>query len=138
MRIKRTILSVVLAGALYPVGIADSALGSLCIAPGPELPKSPDGQVVLRGELFCEVEKLSLKIDSQPTRPWPVKSSARIDGLDLKVSHRVVIFCEGKAQQSFRFSYSEFKSRELCLFINDLYGTVQLWEKKRSPWCKCK
>jgi hypothetical protein len=88
--------------------------------------------------LICASEKLSFTIDSLPKRTWPIKESVKFDDLDLSASHRVVIFCEDKAQQSFKFRYSEFRTRKLCLFINDLYKTAQLWEDKQSPWCKCK
>ena len=44
-----------------------------------------------------------------------------------------MVLCNGKPQQSFRFRFSEFKTKELCLFINDLYQTAQLWEARKSP-----
>jgi hypothetical protein len=50
----------------------------------------------------------------------------------------VVVLCNHKPLQSFAFLFSEFKTKELCLFLNDLYRTVQLWESKSAPWCKCK
>lgn len=128
----------VLAETVCPAGHANPETGSLCIAPRPELPKGSPGKVVIRGLLFCMTGNYSLKIDSEALRPWPLDKSARIDGLDLKIKHRVIVYCGGKAQQSFSFSFSQFKTTELCLFINDLYGTVQLWDKKDSPWCKCK
>jgi len=62
----------------------------------------------------------------------------KIDALDAAAAHRVVISCNGKPQQSFRFRFSDFKTRELCLFINDFCKTAQLWESKGTPWCKCK
>ena len=68
---------------------------------------------------------------------WPTKDGIEID-LNVSATHRVVVFCNGKPQQSFKFRLAEFKSAKLCLFLNDLYRTVQLWESKRSPWCNCK
>ena len=87
--------------------------------------------------LYCDSEKVSLKIDTQ-TVPSPIRESVKIARLDLTTRHRVVVFCDGKPQQSFSFRFSEFKTSELCLFLNDLYKTAQLWEAKRCPWCKCK
>jgi len=29
-------------------------------------------------------------------------------------------------------------SSDLCLFINDLYQTAQLWRPRDARWCKCK
>jgi len=112
---------------------ADTPQGSLCIPPVPQKPilMSAPG-------LNCVSEKLSFKIDSMPDRPWPMKESISTSDLDLGLRHGIVIMCDGKAQQSFRFRYSEYKTTKLCLFINDLYKTAQLWEDKDSPWCKCK
>jgi len=80
---------------------------------------------------------LSLKIDGEEATPWPRAASVRIDGLDVRATHTVVVMCDGKPQQAFRFRFSQFKGAELCLFLNDLYGTVQLQERSRSPWCRC-
>jgi len=88
--------------------------------------------------LSCDSASLSVKIDALQTIAWPIKKSVKIESLDVTAPHRVVVFCSGKPQQSFKFRFSDFNSRELCLFINDLYKTVQLWESKGTPWCKCK
>jgi len=118
-----------LAGSASP---EESATGSLCSAPVLEKPihASAPG-------LFCSSEKLSLKID-ETTMPWPIKQSLKIDALDAAVRHRVVVLCNGKPQQSFGFRFSDHKATDLCLFLNDLYKTAQLWEDKRCPWCRCK
>jgi hypothetical protein len=79
-----------------------------------------------------------MKIDSQQPMAWPIKENVKIEALDVTVTHRVVVFCDGKPQQSFKFRFSEFKTSELCLFINDMYKTAQLWDSKGAPWCKCK
>jgi len=103
---------------------------SICVAPAwPTQGASPD--------LGCRPDRLSLKIDRADTKPWSRTSSAKIEGLDVRARHKVVVMCEGKPQQSFRFSFSEFKSNDLCLFLDDLYATVQLWERRRAPWCRC-
>lgn len=85
---------------------------------------------------------MSFRLDNKKPRVWPVENqaSAEINGLDLAAVHRVVISCKGKPQQSFKFRFSEFKGTHLCLFINDMYKTAQLWDPKESsaPWCKCK
>ncbi len=106
---------------------------SLCVAPlvlDPLRAGTPD--------LVCETESISLKIDDRPAVPWPRGSSLELDSLDRATRHRVVVLCDGKPQQTFRFRFSEHKASQLCLFINDLYRTVQLWERKQAPWCKCK
>jgi hypothetical protein len=111
---------------------AETGSGSVCIAPVPE---TVDGRSA--PGLSCDPHKLSLKIDNK-TMAWSMKESLKIDALDVAARHRVVVFCDGKPQQAFEFRFSEFKSADLCLFLNDLYRTVQLSEVKRCPWCKCK
>jgi hypothetical protein len=78
-----------------------------------------------------------MKINTQQALPWPINKSVKIEILDPIARHRVVVLCNGKPQQSFTFRFSEFKTGQLCLFLNDLYKTVQLSEAKECPWCKC-
>jgi hypothetical protein len=109
--------------------------GTICVSPVPE---PIDGR---RGAgpqaVDCAPDKYSLKIDSRQPISWPLKESIKLTGLDLSARHRVVVLCDGKPRQSFTFRFSG-KETKLCLFLNDLYWTVQLWPDKRTPWCKCK
>ena len=129
---KTTVLAVLLAVLWSPVSDAQTVQGSICVAPVPvERPTTAaPGQ-------WCP-GKLSIRIASQKPVPWPHKESLKIEHLDLAERHQVTVLCDGKPHQSFRFSFSEFDTREVCLFINDFYQTVQLWEPRQSPWCKCK
>lgn len=128
---KRWLSSIIIL-ALAAISTA-AETSSLCVAP---VPVENDGRSA--PGLQCNFEDFSLKIDGGNALQWPVKESIRIDGLDATARHRVVIFCRGKPHQSFSFRFSEFNGAELCLFLNDLYKTAQLWEKKDCPWCKCK
>lgn len=119
---------------LGPSISAETEEGSICIATVPAKATLTAGTP----DLFCESENLSLRIDSQEAMPWPIKESVLITGLDVTTRHRVVVFCGGKPQQSFFFRFSQFKTKKLCLFVNGFYKTVQLWDSKQSPWCKCK
>jgi hypothetical protein len=107
---------------------AESEKGSVCVAPLPVEPPS----TAATPELFCHSGNLSLKIDKQQVVSWPRQESLKIESLDLTQRHRVTILCDGKPQQSFGFRFSDFKSKQLCLFINDLYQTAQLWESKQE------
>jgi len=134
--VKPATIAVLLAALLCPTSFTQSEHGSVCVAP-----VSEDWPLTQGGGLpICDSNKFSLKVDEQKTFSWPTKESVKIDGLDLSVRHRVVVYCDGKPHQSFTFRFSEFKSRDLCLFINDFYKTVQLWDPKQrpAPWCKCK
>jgi hypothetical protein len=114
--------------------LAQSQSGSICVAP---LSKDWPETAGTLG-LSCSPNKLSVKIDSQKTVVWPTGKSVLVEGLDLGARHRVVVYCGEKAQQSFNFRFSGFKTKQLCLFLNDLYKTVQLWEPNEAPWCTCK
>lgn len=140
------VIAVMLSGMLSGLLLSQTAepeLGSVCVAP---LEKEL-GRGSAPG-LFCESEKFSLQIDSEPAAAFQrnseqngkrrVGKSLKVDGLDTTARHRVVIYCNGKPQQSFSFRFSEFKTKQLCLFINDFYKTAQLWDAKRAPWCRCK
>ncbi len=118
---------------LLPCSSAPLDTGSVCVAPARFDPKNASAP-----GLYCEAEKFSLKVDDGQRVAWPLKDSMKLDGLDTEARHRVVVFCGNKPQQSFSFRFSEFKTNRLCLFLNDLYRTAQIWEAKRSPWCKCK
>jgi hypothetical protein len=132
MRIIGAVLLLVM--WLGPRTSAEDEMASVCVAPAPAKPLpyfAPPGSP-------CDSAKLSLKIDALKPVVWPIKESVKIVALHATETHRVVIFCDGKPQKSFRFRFSDFKTRELCLFINGLYKTAQLWESKSAPWCKCK
>jgi hypothetical protein len=125
----------VLAFLLCSTFSAESEQGSVCVAPVPVEPPS----TAATAEFFCHSGSFSLKIDKQQAFPWPRKESLKIEGLNITQRHRVTILCDGKPQQSFGFRFCDFKTKQLCLFINDLYQTAQLWEEsKRSPWCRCR
>jgi hypothetical protein len=108
-----------------------SETGSICVAPN----SAETPQRCAPG--LCAGGALSLRFDYQPVQPWPESESIKVTGLSATERHRVVIYRARKAQQSFTFRLADFKSSSPCLFLNDLYWTAQLWEKKDAPWCKC-
>jgi hypothetical protein len=114
---------------------AQSESGWICVSPVPERPPS-------KVQGLCSSGKLSLKIDTRQTVPWPHKESLKIEALDLTQSHLVAAICDGKPVQSFKFRFSEYKSGELCLTFEDLfdgYEGMRLWEARHATWCKkCK
>jgi|SRR5579863_7365295 len=117
---------------LASLGCAPLLAQSLCVAPN----RAEPPQRCAPG--LCGSGELSLKVDNRPVVQWPKKECIEITGLDARKRHKVVIYRAGKAQQSFGFRFSEYKSKKPCLFLNDLYWTAQLWESKGAPWCKCK
>jgi len=79
-----------------------------------------------------------VRIDDRPVMLWPDKHCVDVTDLSSTKRHKITVFRAGKAHQSFSFEFSKSPSKKLCLFLNDLYWTVQLWESKQAPWCKCK
>lgn len=108
-----------------------SAVNSVCVAPnGAEEP-----QTCAPG--LCAPGPLALKFDQRSLHDWPKAQSPKVDDLELNQRHRVTIYRAGKPQQSFTFRFADYKSPRLCLFLNDMYWTAQLWEANQAPWCKC-
>ena len=60
-----------------------------------------------------------------------------VEGLDLRQRHLVIVRADGRQIASFHFRFSEDGAPDLCLFMNSLYETWQLWPDKRCPWCRC-
>ena len=108
-----------------------SPVGSMCVAPN----AAERPQRCAPG--LCGSGELAFRLDHRDILSWPKDQSLRVADLDPQERHRVTIYRAGKPQQSFTFRFSEYKSPDLCLFLNDLYWTVQLWDSKRAPWCKC-
>ncbi|HMC29970.1 MAG TPA: hypothetical protein VKL99_03990, partial [Candidatus Angelobacter sp.] len=106
---------------LFPTFSWPQESGSICVAP---LPKPIDGRHAAGGSSArCSSENYSFKIDARPPHSWPEKESTKIDNASFTARHRIVVFCGAKPMQSFTFVFSDYKSRELCLFLNDLYWT---------------
>jgi hypothetical protein len=132
MRLLRILL---LTGLLVtPVFSAELDQGSVSVAPIPVKPPN----TFATPDLVCRPRNIALKFDSRQNISWPHQDGMKIEGLDISQRHTVVVLCNGKPQQTFRFRFSEFKENKLCLFIDGLYQTVELWELKKSPWCKPK
>ena len=130
MKAAATIL--VLGLLLSPLLSAGPGQGSVCVAPNPaQLPK------LISPGFEYNPATLSLKIDKRQAIPWPHKDSVRIDGLDLKERHLVVLTSDGKRLQSFWFRFSDYENVDLCIAF-DGYGGPELREAKGTPWCKCK
>jgi hypothetical protein len=101
-----------------------TAQGSVCIAavapptPGEKSLANPAG-----GNL---VKVYSVKIDDlQPVRTLSDRGVAA-PPLSLSDKHVVRIFGDGKQVESFRFSFGDYSTNELCLLFDELYLTWSL------------
>ena len=61
-----------------------------------------------------------------------------VTGLPLHQSHMVRIRHQGKPIESFRFRFDKADRGRLCIFVNELYMTWNLWSAHQRPACNCK
>lgn len=134
MKLKLSLSTLILLTSLFC--ICQEPTGTVCVAsrkddPFWKQPPMSNGQVVTRG--------LRLKVDDRASTEWPVVQSLRIDGLETKRRHLLAVLdSHGKPIESVRFTFSQYKSSNLCMFY-DGYQGIQLDEaSRRTPWCKCK
>jgi len=115
---------------------AQQGSGSVCVASRADDPfwKEP---IPSSGEINSH--GLRVKIDKRPPMAWPQKKGLKIEGLETSERHVLVVLDSGgKAIESVRFRFSEYKSGDLCMSY-DGYQGVQLQENtRRTSWCKCK
>jgi len=106
--------------------------GTVCVLPNSSEPPrrfSPGGEY--------NPATLTVRIDKREPILWPHKKPIRIENLDLKDRHLVVLTSDGKRIQSFWFRFSDYKDLHLCVYF-DGYQGVQLGDKQDARWCKCK
>ena len=118
--------------SLCPAFPAEHGQGSVCFAPSPSTRPSRFAP----GELYNPAT-LSVRIDKRPAVLWPHKESLKIEGLDITQRHLFVELSDGKPLQSFWFRFADFKSTELCFYL-DGYSLVEVKGARDAPWCKCK
>jgi len=123
---------------LHPLSaIGQQGTGTVCVAARiddpfwKEEPRLANGQINTHG--------LRLRVDKQPATEWPVTKSLKVGPLDATKRHLLVVLdSSGKPIESVRFTFSDYKSTDLCMFY-DGYQGIQLQEAtRRTPWCKCK
>jgi hypothetical protein len=120
--VKSAIVAVLI--CLSTAAPAQDNTGTICVAPIGQEPPTTAGIP----ELACKLGNFSFRIDSRDPVMWPKDECMSVSGLNLKMRHRVVVLCDGKPQQAFRFRLSEYNAGKACPFLNDLYLTAQLWD----------
>ena len=119
--------------ATSPVRAAVDAQGHVCVAPYRVQAEFSSPEIA-----NCKSENIWLKIDNRPPVRWSHDRSEMLNPRDTSRRHTVAVLCDRKPQQAFFFRFDDVRSDELCLFVNDLYHTVQLWKRSEAPWCACK
>ena len=86
----------------YPFVVAQATSPTLCIAPnsGAKPERCAPG--------LCDGGDLSVRLDDRPRIDWPKDRNVAVTDLDGAIQHRVVLYRAGKAQQSFKFRFSDF------------------------------
>lgn len=107
--------------------VAEPKTGMLCLIPDPP-------GCCTRVTIPFDLNTLMFRIDNGEKTAWPQKKGFKVEGLSLEETHLVVVYSKGKALQSFRFRFSDYKSTELCLLF-DGYGGPDLRPMKK--WCGC-
>jgi hypothetical protein len=129
--LRSSVIAMALALFLCATVSAEPGTGSICVVPVRRSEKNLVGQ-----GLDCDPAILSLRIDTRQVVPWPQTGSLKVEDLDQIQRHLVAVLCAGKPLQSFKFGFSEFKTRELCLYF-DSYQGVQLQGRDHARRCNC-
>ncbi|HMC32168.1 MAG TPA: hypothetical protein VKL99_15145 [Candidatus Angelobacter sp.] len=124
-------------GHLYFQAAPSPATGSICIA-AVEAPNT--GEKSLSNPAGGNrIQHYAVRIDDLPLVHTDSKHGFRTPPLEYARKHRVRIIGDGKPVASFYFKFDEFKTNNLCLFMNTLYETWQLWDMKETGrWCSCR
>jgi hypothetical protein len=130
--LKTMVIVFLVAHLLCPPCAAQTKSGTVCVIPNSDKPPtriSPGGEY--------NPVTLLLKIDKGPAIHWPHKEVVKIEDLDLKERHLVVLFSDGKRLQSFWFRFAEFKDADHLCISFDGYQGVNL-QQANPPYCRCK
>jgi hypothetical protein len=124
---------ILLVGLLVPCSRAQTEKGAVCVASRRDDPwwkVPPPDSIDTRG--------YKVRIDNRPVVAWPAKQSLKLDDLDLQERHLLVIIDgSGKAVESVRFHFSDYKSADLCMTYDGYQGMQLKEESRHTPWCKC-
>jgi hypothetical protein len=117
-------------------GSQQTETGTVCVASRvddpfwKEEPRLSNGKVNTHG--------LRFRLDKQLSQEWPVSKGLEISGLDVSVRHLFVVLDAGKPIESLRFTFSGYKSRNLCLTYDGYQGIGLQDVSRHTPWCKCR
>jgi hypothetical protein len=115
---------------------SQEAVGQVCVAPA--LPPAPGPKSLANPAGENRIKQYAVQIDSLPPVTVDPKAAKVILNIPSKEVHWVRIKGDGKLVESFKFKFSDFPSKRLCLFFNELYETWNLWDAKQArSICKC-
>jgi hypothetical protein len=130
---SRLVIAILL---IFPLAIAQETAGSVCVAARVDDPFWKEPTTLPNGEINSH--GLRVKIDKRPAVAWPDRTSLKLDGLDTKEPHvLVVLSADGKPIESVRFKFSQYQSTQLCMAYDGYQGIGLQEVTRRTPWCKC-
>ena len=122
-------------GSAPPFAAETASTGRLCLTAAPTPTPGPKSLANATGGL-PDVTYF-VQVDGGPPIELSRSAGRWVSGLETEESHLVVIRAGAKRTASFRFRFATDEPAELCLFLNPLYETWQVWPDDRCPWCKC-
>ena len=128
------ILGVVFALVLLQAPAATT--GTICVS---DVPRPTPGPTSLANPTGGKPEwAFTVQIDDGERHATTADKSVLIGDVTLGARHLVTIRDRGKIVTSFKFTFEEYRSPDLCLWFNELYETWSVWTKKNARHlCKC-
>ena len=135
--VKTGLMAIALVLFVSISGAAQQGTGSVCIAARIDDPFWKEPALLPNGEVNSH--GLKFRVDRRPVDEWPQRKSLKIDGLDVRERHLLVVLdSSGKPIQSVRFRFSDYKSTDLCMSYDGYQGIGLQEVTRRTPWCKCR
>ncbi len=134
LRVALSVLAPATSHAQSDARATEPPQGSLCIVA--VSPAAPGDNGLKNGG--NRIKRYTIKIDdSAPIRVLPDKGVAA-PPLSLGDRHVVRVFGDGKQVVSFRFSFGDYSTNELCLGFNDFYETWSVRDcEDAGTWGTC-
>jgi hypothetical protein len=120
-----------------PSAGSNASAGSICIAS--VTPPNAGEKSLGNPSGGNRVSSYSVQIDKRSSVIASNEKAVFVPGLAIGRKHLVKIYGDGKLLESFWFKFSEYSSKELCLWFGALYETWHLWDAKDGgAKCRCK
>jgi hypothetical protein len=117
--------------------VAESVVGSVCIAPLPAKVEEADRSAFAGGPRRHLKYSFTVEIDARPPVPVPKAKPVAVEALELGRPHRVTIRDDGRVIESFRFTFGARGGFPLCLAYAPGYQTWSLERARAQPQCGC-
>jgi hypothetical protein len=118
------------------IGAAQPTTGSVCVSARIDDPFWKEPATLPNGEINSH--GLRVRVDKRPAQDWPQRKSLKLDDLDISERHLLVTLdSRGKAVESLRFKFADYKSADLCMTYDSYQGIGLQEATRKTPWCKC-